>query len=189
MLAELGLRRRMDFALVEWRLLSSCGVGASHGGGFSYCRAEAQWLWCTGLVALQLVGSSWIRGWTHISSIGRWILYHWTSKEDLINVLLCISQTWVWSLGWEDSVEKEIATHSSTLAWKTPWAEEPGRLQSMGSLRVGHDWMTSHFHFMYLSPLPHWPLPHELFMSTGKLTDVNKRAKANFAMSGWGFSV
>ena len=42
-------------------------------------------------------------------------------------------------LGWEDSLEKEIATHSSTLAWKIPWMEEPGRLQYMGSLRVGHD--------------------------------------------------
>ena len=45
----------------------------------------------------------------------------------------------VQSLGWEDSLEKEMATHSSTLAWKIPWTEEPGRLQSMGSQRVGHD--------------------------------------------------
>ena len=43
------------------------------------------------------------------------------------------------SLGWEDLLEKEMATHSSTLAWKIPWAEEPGRLQSMESQRVGHD--------------------------------------------------
>ena len=42
-------------------------------------------------------------------------------------------------LGGEDSLEKEMAIHSSTLAWKIPWIEEPGRLQSMGSLRVGHD--------------------------------------------------
>ena len=42
-------------------------------------------------------------------------------------------------LGWEDPLEKEMATHSSTLAWKIPWTEEPGRLQSMGSQRVGHD--------------------------------------------------
>ena len=45
----------------------------------------------------------------------------------------------VQSLGWEDPLEEEMATHSSTLAWKIPWAEEPGRLQSMGSQRVGHD--------------------------------------------------
>ena len=41
-------------------------------------------------------------------------------------------ETWVGSLGWEDPLEKEMATHSSTLAWKIPWMEEPGRLQSMG---------------------------------------------------------
>ena len=44
-----------------------------------------------------------------------------------------------WILGWEDTLEKEIATHSSTLAWKIAWIEEPGGLQSMGSQRVGHD--------------------------------------------------
>ena len=48
-------------------------------------------------------------------------------------------ETWVRSLGWEDPLEKEMATHSSTLAWRIPWKEEPGRLQSMGSQRVGHD--------------------------------------------------
>ena len=48
-------------------------------------------------------------------------------------------ETWVRSLGWEDLVEKEMATHSSILAWKIPWTEEPGRLQSMGSQRVRHD--------------------------------------------------
>ena len=52
-------------------------------------------------------------------------------------------ETWVQSPGWGDLLEKEMATHSSTLAWKSPWTEEPGRLQSMGSQRVGHDWVTS----------------------------------------------
>ena len=42
----------------------------------------------------------------------------------------------------QELVEKAMATHSSTLAWKIPWMEEPGRLKSMGSLRVGHDWET-----------------------------------------------
>ena len=45
----------------------------------------------------------------------------------------------VQSLGWEDLLEEEMATHSSILAWKIPWMEVPGRLQSMGSQRVGHD--------------------------------------------------
>ena len=48
-------------------------------------------------------------------------------------------ETEVRSLGQEDPLEKEMATHSSTLAWKIPWTEKPGKLQSMGSQRVGHD--------------------------------------------------
>ena len=53
--------------------------------------------------------------------------------------LPAVQETWVRFLGWEDPQEKEMATHSSTLAWKIPWTEEPGRLQSMGSQRVRHD--------------------------------------------------
>ena len=52
-------------------------------------------------------------------------------------------ETQVWSLGQEDPLEKEMATPSSILAWRIPWTEEPGRLQSTGSQRVGHDWVTS----------------------------------------------
>ena len=48
-------------------------------------------------------------------------------------------ETWVRSLGQEDPLEKEMAIHSSTLAWKIPWTEDPDRVQSMGSQRVGHD--------------------------------------------------
>ena len=53
--------------------------------------------------------------------------------------LPAMQETWVQSLGQEDLLEKEMATHSSTLAWKIPWTQEPGGLQSMGSLRVGQD--------------------------------------------------
>ena len=53
--------------------------------------------------------------------------------------LSAMLETQVQSLGWEDLLEKEMATHSNTLAWKIPWTEEPGRLQSMGLQRVGHD--------------------------------------------------
>ena len=49
----------------------------------------------------------------------------------------------VWSLGGEDPLEKEMATHSSILAWKIPWMEEPGRLQLIELLRVGHEWVTN----------------------------------------------
>ena len=53
--------------------------------------------------------------------------------------LSIMRETWVRSLGWEDPLEKEMASHSRTIAWKMPWMEEPGRLQSMGLQRVGHD--------------------------------------------------
>ena len=54
-----------------------------------------------------------------------------------------MQETWVWSLGSEDPLEKEMATHSSILAWRIPQTKEPGELQSMGSQRVGHDWVTN----------------------------------------------
>ena len=60
----------------------------------------------------------------------------------MVQTVKCLSamrETWVRSLGWEDPLEKEMATHSSNLAWKIPWMEEPGRLQSMGLQRIGHD--------------------------------------------------
>ena len=59
-----------------------------------------------------------------------------------INISVKLSR-WVHCLLFSESLEKAMAPHSSTLAWKIPWTEEPGNLQSMGSLRVGHDWATS----------------------------------------------
>ena len=56
-----------------------------------------------------------------------------------VKCLSTMQETQVQSLGWEDPLEKEMATHSNILAWKIPWMEEPGRLQSMGSQRVGHN--------------------------------------------------
>ena len=72
----------------------------------------------------------------------------------------------VWSLSWEDSLEEGMATHSSILAWKIPWTEEPGRLQSMGSQTVGHEWaiwLSLYFqgHFFFLNtamPSATWPV-------------------------------
>ena len=65
----------------------------------------------------------------NINSLVAWMVKH----------LAAMWEAWVQSLGQEDPLEKEMATHPSTLAWKIPWMEEPGMLQSMGSLRVGHD--------------------------------------------------
>ena len=58
--------------------------------------------------------------------------------------LLAMQETHIRSLGWGDSLEKEMPTHSSILAWEILWKEEPGGLQSKGSQRVGHDWVTKH---------------------------------------------
>ena len=57
----------------------------------------------------------------------------------MVKRLSAMQETQIRSLGWEDPLEKEMAAHSSILAWKIPWTEEPGRLPSMGSQRVGHD--------------------------------------------------
>ena len=79
-----------------------------------------------------------------------------------------MKETQVQSLGWEDPLEKEMAALSSILAWKIPWTLEPGRLQSMGSLRVGHDLsnftFTFHFHALEkemaaLSSVLAWRIP------------------------------
>ena len=57
----------------------------------------------------------------------------------MVNSLPAIQETQVQSLGWEDTLEKEMANHLSILAWRILWTEEPGELQSMGLQRVGHD--------------------------------------------------
>ena len=57
----------------------------------------------------------------------------------MVKCLPTMQETWIQSLGQKDLLEKEMVIHSSILAWKIPWKEEPGRLQSMGSQGVGHD--------------------------------------------------
>ena len=59
--------------------------------------------------------------------------------SQMIENLPVIQETWVQSRGQEDPLKKGMATHTSVVAWRIPWTEEPGRLQSMGSKRVGHD--------------------------------------------------
>ena len=60
-------------------------------------------------------------------------------------------ETWLRSLGWEDPLEEEMATHSSILAWRIPWTEEPGGLQSMGSNRIGPNWATNTFFLLIVT--------------------------------------
>ena len=68
------------------------------------------------------------------------LLYYWAFLvAQLVKNLPAVQETWVRYLGWEDPLEKEVATHSRILAWKISWTEEPGGLQSMRSQRVGHE--------------------------------------------------
>ena len=102
-------------------------------------------------------GSSWLGDWTHVSCISGGFVYCWATGEAhggfhtclLESILLALqSLALCWIIGKYSAspLEKEMATHSSTLAWKIPWTEEPGRLQSMESLRVGTT-ERLHFHF------------------------------------------
>ena len=65
----------------------------------------------------------------------------------MVKTLPAMQETWVRSLGQKDPLEKGMATHSSILDWRIPWTEEPSRLYSMGSQRIGHDWATNTFTF------------------------------------------
>ena len=77
-----------------------------------------------------------------MSSINVTLTYLTSLVGQTVKHLSTLWETQVWSLGWENPLEKEMAIHSSTIAWKIPWTEEPGRLQSLGLQRVGHDWAT-----------------------------------------------
>ena len=68
--------------------------------------------------------------------------------DQMVKNLPAMRETRVQSLGWEDPLKKEMATHSSILAWRIPWTKEPGRLQSKGSQRVRQDWATNTFTFI-----------------------------------------
>ena len=70
-------------------------------------------------------------------------IIHKTGRTSLVAQMVRnlpeMQETWIQALGWEDPLEKKMATHSSIFAWEIPWTEEPGRLQSMGFQRVEHD--------------------------------------------------
>ena len=76
------------------------------------------------------------------------IIHLWTSPvTQMVKNLPTMQETWIRSQGWEDPLEKGIAIHSSILAWRIPWTEEVGELQSMESQRVGHDRAPNTFTF------------------------------------------
>ena len=71
-------------------------------------------------------------------------IYYWAFLvAQSVKNLPAVQETRVWFLGWEDPLEKEMATYSSILAWQVSWTEEPGGLQYVGSQRVRHDWATN----------------------------------------------
>ena len=90
-----------------------------------------------------------------VSTFRRWnytlhIICKWASLVvQSVKYLLAVQEIQVRSLGLEDPLEKEMAIHPSILAWKISWTEEPGGLQSMGSQRVRHDWVTNTYLLTY----------------------------------------
>ena len=76
----------------------------------------------------------------------------WASPvAQMVENMPAMQETWVWSLSQKDPLEKGIAIHSSILAWRIPWTEEPGGLQSMGLQTIWHNWAINTFHFHVLS--------------------------------------
>ena len=102
-------------------------------------------------------------------SAQRWELNIWEQVPfqrvslvaQMIKNLPAMQETWVWSLGGEGPLEESMASHTSILAWRIPWTEEPGGLQSIGSQRVGHIWATNTF--ICTSPFrtDHWTWPRK----------------------------
>ena len=96
----------------------------------------------------------------------------------MVKSLPAVWEIWVRSLDQEDPLEKEMATHFSILAWKIPWMEEPGGLQSMGSQRVGHNWATSlSFHGTAVKQL--------LIFTAGFENPVKKTVVPHTFQEGW----
>ena len=75
-------------------------------------------------------------------------------------------EIWVWSLGWEDPLEDNTASHSSILAWKIPWTEEPGGLQSTGSQKVRQDWSDLSHSYIFITVVLFLSLPNPMLYVT-----------------------
>ena len=94
-----------------------------------------------------------------------------------------MGETWVWSLGREDPLEKGMATHSSILAWRIPWTEESGRLQSMGSQRVRHDWATKCTHTHHVNRTYNSLPEKEFFYSYNSVNNYKSAVNAPRSLS------
>ena len=111
--------------------------------------------WCT---AVYGVVKSWTRlsNWTEMNIYWMYAISLGFPGSSDGKESICNAGDWTQSLGWEDPLEKEMATHSSILAWRIPWTEEPGRLQPVGSQRQWLDWETNTF--ISLSSISYFPL-------------------------------
>ena len=114
------------------------------------------------------------------------IVFYTHSREYFVSCISLVSQrvknlpemwkAWVSSLAWEDPLEQAMVTHSSILAWRIPWTEEPGGLQSMGSQKVGHDWVTFTFKIFNLGP---WATAYKWFSPVESNRVLKKRNNYN----------
>ena len=124
--------------LMFWTILQKNGFPGSLAGKESVCNAGDP---------SSIPGSGRSSG----EGIGYPFQYSWVSLvAQMVKNLLAMQETQVQSLGREDPLEEDMATHSSILAWRSPWTEEPGRLQFMGLQRIRHDWATKHSKAHYI---------------------------------------
>ena len=106
------------------------------------------WLWGGCLFGEAWQISDWILGW--------YLCFQGFPGGLVVKNLPAMQEPWVWSLGWEDTLEKEMATYSSILAWEIPWIEDLGRLQSMG-LQKSQTWLRNWTTTIYVSQGRAWP--------------------------------
>ena len=119
------------------------GISASFSLSLSYCQLQTTRFWS--IKGPQTISSNLSQNNVFKAVFDN--LERWVHLAQTIKHLPTVWENWVRSLGQEDPLEKGMAIHSSTLAWKIPWTEKRSRLQSMGSQRVGHDWATTLFPF------------------------------------------
>ena len=93
----------------------------------------------------------------------------------MVNNLPAVEETLIQSLGQKDPLEMGIAPYSSIFAWRIPWIEDPGGLQSMGLQRVGHDWTTNTFTFLFLPELLYWEKTNDQSFQALLEMDLNRQ--------------
>ena len=126
---------RVQLLTTQWAVAGQTplSMGFSRQGYWSKLSCPPPWDLPPGIEATSLMSPA---------LAGRFFTTSATWEAHIYTTIHKMWETRVRSLGREDPLEKEMAAHSSSLAWKIPWTEEPGGLQSMGSQRVGHDWAT-----------------------------------------------